>query len=59
MDTLIKEYGSLACAILGGTCALVILFLLLSSMKEDSRYIIASMTGVKAEEIQYIDDVEE
>lgn len=59
MDTIIKEYGSLYCAMIGGFLGLSILFLVLSTMKQDSKYLIAGLTGVKAEEIEYVSDVVE
>ena len=59
MSILIKEYGSLIAAIIGGIVSLVILFLFLSTMKTNSKYLIANMTGVTAEDVEYIYDDKE
>lgn len=59
MGVLIKEYGSFIAAILGGFASLTILFVFLSSMKTNSRYLIANMTGVTPSEVEYIYDEEE
>lgn len=59
MGVLIKEYGSFIAAILGGFASLTILFVFLSSMKTNSRYMIANMTGVTPSEVEYIYDEEE
>lgn len=59
MGVLIKEYGSLVAAIIGGFASLTILFVFLSSMKTNSRYLIANMTGVTPSEVEYIYDDEE
>lgn len=56
MGVLIKEYGSFIAAILGGFASLTILFVFLSSMKTNSRYMIANMTGVTPSEVEYIYD---
>lgn len=59
MGVLIKEYGSFIAAILGGFASLTILFVFLSAMKTNSKYLIANITGVAPSEVEYIYDEEE
>jgi predicted transporter len=59
MDTLIKEYGGMVLAILGGIIAFGLITLVTLNWAGVSRKMIANMTGVSYDQTQYIDDVEE
>ncbi len=59
MSTIIKEYGGLSLAIVGAIFGLYLITLGVNSWKTNSRYIIAQMTGVSYDQVQYLDDVEE
>lgn len=59
MSTIIKEYGGLSLAIVGAIFGLYLITLGVNSWKTNSRYMIAQMTGVSYDQVQYLDDVEE
>lgn len=59
MSTIIKEYGGLSLAIVGAIFGLYLITLGANSWKTNSRYMIAQMTGVSYDQVQYLDDVEE
>jgi hypothetical protein len=59
MSTIIKEYGGLSLAIVGAIFGLYLITLGINSWKTNSRYMIAQMTGVSYDQVQYLDDVEE
>lgn len=59
MSTIIKEYGGLSLAIVGAIFGLYLITLGVNSWKTNSRHMIAQMTGVSYDQVQYLDDVEE
>lgn len=59
MSTIIKEYGGLSLAIIGTIFGLYLITLGVNSWKTNSRYMIAQMTGVSYDQVQYLDSLEE
>lgn len=59
MSTIIKEYGGLSLAIVGAIFGLYLITLGVNSWKTNSRYMIAQMTGVSYDQVQYLDSLEE
>lgn len=54
MDTIVKEYGSFLATIIGALFGFAMLTLCVFSFKDQSRMMIAQMTGVSYDNLQYV-----
>ena len=56
MDVIVKEYGTFVVAIVGALLGFSFLSLCVFTFKEESRFMIAHMTGVSYEDLAYVNN---